>query len=172
MGEFPNKATQFKGGERRGKVQPIVGARRAKKLRKAAVIYATAFPPQPIGSLRQWLKDVISGAIVPNGPQLYAAQILAKFPGADAEDQARSIINLDGLTDMERMLLAKLLLKTTMPKDGQAPLLPAPAVAAPPEAPPEPRPGTPSPEQQRLLAKLRSHDPAAAARYERDWPQR
>lgn len=31
------------------------------------------------------------------------------------EDQARSIINLDGLSDEERMLLAKLLLKT-MPK--------------------------------------------------------
>ncbi len=121
-GQFPNVSTQFRGGERRGKPCPPIGKRRAKKLKRQATVFAAAFgEPPPIGSLGEWLRDVVAGRIKPDATQLYAATILQRM-GDDASlgDQAKTIVNLDTLTADERALLGRLMGKV-LPRDGNAP---------------------------------------------------
>jgi hypothetical protein len=133
-GQFPSKEHQFKGGERLGKLRPLIGKRRARKLSTQATVYAAAFGKEPepeIGSLGEWLRDVVAGRIKPDATQLYAATILQRM-GDDAllDDQARTVVNLDTLTADERALLGRLMGKV-LPRDGNAPTIDAPALPAP-----------------------------------------
>jgi hypothetical protein len=130
---FPSKEHQFKGGERRGLPKPAIAARKAKKLRRQAAVFAAAFgEPEPVRSNAEWLKAVRDGKVVPTGEQLMAAIALQRH-GIDHDDAEalaeKAIINLDGLDEEERVILAKLLLKA-MPKPGAPQIEHAPSPAS------------------------------------------
>ena len=81
MGEFPSKRHQFRGGERAGKHRPLVGARRARKLKRALAeveaVHGT--PPAFEGDSVDFLRAVMRGEIAPNPTQMAAAIALTKF---------------------------------------------------------------------------------------------
>lgn len=129
------------------------------------------------GSMKQLLESVARDQQNPIDVRLQvAAQLLRLDPAVDQEHQARSIINLDGLTDEERMLLAKLLLKT-MPPDYQPqnpPTIEGKRWAPPPgwttggaHAPSSP---SPADERDELLGKLAKYlPPAEIERLRNEW---
>lgn len=83
---FPNKATQFRGGERLGKPRPLVGKRRARKLRKAAAV-AEAVHGEPLkpfeGTAREFLETLFRDPALPLGDRFSAALACARLDGAE-----------------------------------------------------------------------------------------
>jgi hypothetical protein len=81
ISRFPNASTQFRGGERLGKPRPLIGKRRARRLKVAAAVAEAVHGPQQVfaGDSVDYLRAVMRGEIKPDPVQMAAAMALARF---------------------------------------------------------------------------------------------
>jgi hypothetical protein len=158
---FPNKATQFKGGEARGRPAAPISKRRANKLARQKTI-ADIFGREPafFGTNEEWLRKARDGEITPDWVQITSAVALQRWGSGD-EPTARKF-DLSALSDDERASLA-ILLSKVLGFDNK------PTITA---ALPAPEPAPLRTERELLLAELAKHESAEEiARLRDNWPK-